>query len=62
MDSVTKKIRMHSQSDRDAIDHVKIIGGIGPPQQLFEWQDVSVCKLHNQADRFRVGRAQLPRF
>jgi len=52
---------LYSQSDRDAIDHVKIIDGIGTAQQLSEWQRVSVCKLHNREDRFRVRRAQLPR-
>ena len=55
------KPTFHSEYDRDAIDHVKIIDGIGTSQQLSEWQHVSVCKLHNQADRFRVRRAQLPR-
>ena len=37
----------HSESDRDAFDHVKIIDGIRTSQQLSEWQHVSVCKLHN---------------
>jgi hypothetical protein len=49
----------HSQSDRDAIDQVKIIDGM-TSQQSSEWQYVSVWKLHNQADRFRVRREQLP--
>ena len=40
----------HSGSDRDAIEHVKIIDGIGTSQQLSEWQHVSVCKSRNQAD------------
>jgi len=52
---------LYSQSDRDAIDHVRIIGRMGISQQLSERQDVSVSKLHYQADRFRVRRAQLPR-
>jgi hypothetical protein len=55
------KPTFHSESDRDAIDHVKIIDGIGTSQQLSEWQDVSVCRLHNQADRFRVRLARLPK-
>ena len=48
------KPTFHSESDRDAIDHVKIIDGIGTSQQLSEWRHVSVCKLHKQADRFRA--------
>jgi hypothetical protein len=50
------KPTFHSESDRDAIDHVRIIDGIGTSPQLSEWQHVSVCKLHNREDRFRVRR------
>jgi hypothetical protein len=50
------KPTFHSQSDRDAIDHVRIIVRMGISQQLSERQDVSALKLHNQADRFRVRR------
>jgi len=53
---VSGKPTFHSESDRDAIDHVRIIGRMGISQQLSEWQHVSVCKLHNQADRLRVRR------
>jgi len=48
--SLSEKPTFHSESDRDAIDHVKIIDGMGTSQQLSEWQHVSACKLHNQAD------------
>ena len=56
---VDRKATFHSQSDRDAIDQVKTIDGM-TSQQPSEWQHVSVWKLQNQADRFRVRRAQLP--
>jgi hypothetical protein len=55
------KVTFHSESDRDAIDHVKIIDGVGTSQELSEWQHVSVCKLRNQADRFRAGDGCLRR-
>jgi hypothetical protein len=38
----------HSESGRDAVDHVIIIGRMGISQQLSERQDVSACKLRNQ--------------
>jgi len=50
------KPTFHSESDRDAIHHVKAIGGMGISQQLPERQHVSAFKLHYQADRFRVRR------
>ena len=50
------KPTFHSKSDRDAIDHVRIIGGMGISQQLSGWQHDSVCKFHNREDRFRVCR------
>ncbi len=47
--------------NQDAINQVKTIDGIGTSQQSSGWQHISVWKLRNQADRFRVRRAQLPR-
>jgi hypothetical protein len=54
--SSSTKPTYHSESDRDAIDHVKIIDGVETSQRSSEWQHVSVCELHNHADRFRVRR------
>jgi hypothetical protein len=48
--SLDGKPTFHSQSGRDAFDHVKINDGMGTSQQLSEWQHVSVCKSRNQAD------------
>ena len=40
----------HSQSGRDAFDHVRAIGGMGIAQQLPEWQHGLVCKSRYQSD------------
>jgi len=40
-----------AEFDRDALDPVKIIDGIGTWQKLAEWQHDAACKFHHQTYR-----------
>ncbi len=48
------KATFHSESVRDANDHVKIIEGIGTCKSYSIGSTSAVCKLRNRVDRLRA--------